>query len=232
MEVTRCASNHPDSISVRNPSQRHIVSPISTAFQAGAESYNFEWHIRTNRFEVDEMLALNSIVAVYLTQTQAEAGVFDLQHAGFDLKKLSVLGREHEAHDQTVGYYNTGGRMKYLGARGAFWNSVWKLLSGAGYFVVPGIGRVLIAGPLTVWIVVAQRDLAVESLSAVGAGLYEVNIPRASILRYESDVRMHKLLLIASGSAPDVLRARDVLRSSRPEEVNIHFVEEIVQRAA
>jgi hypothetical protein len=178
------------------------------------------------------MLPLNSIVAVYETQREAEAGVRDLQLIGFDLKKVSILGREHESGEHVVGYYSTGGRMKYWGARGAFWNELWRLLVGAACFVIPGIGRVLIAGPLTVWVVGALRDPVIEELSAVGSGLHSISIPNASIRRYESAIKMHKLLLIAYGSVQEVLKSRDILRGSRPEEIDVHFVDEGIQNAA
>ncbi len=35
----------------------------------------------------------NSIVAIYPTHTDAEAAVKALQQAGFDMKKLSIVGR-------------------------------------------------------------------------------------------------------------------------------------------
>jgi hypothetical protein len=178
------------------------------------------------------MLPLNSIIAVYETQREAEAGVRDLRLGGFDLRKVSILGREHEAGEHVVGYYNTGGRMKYWGARGAFWNELWRLLAGAACFLIPGIGRVLIAGPLTVWVVGALRDPVGQDLSAVGTGLHSINIPKASVRRYESAIKMHKLLLIAHGSAQEVLKSREVLRGSRPEEIDVHFVDEGVPNAA
>src|SRR5215469_2088278 len=106
---------------------------------------------------VTAMLPLNSIVAVYETQKDAEVGVRDLRLVGFDLKKVSILGREHEPGEHVTGCYNVCGRMKYWGARGGFWNDLWRLLIGAAWFVIPGIGRVLIAGPLTVWVVGALR---------------------------------------------------------------------------
>jgi hypothetical protein len=181
---------------------------------------------------VAAMLPLNSIIVIYETQRDAETGVRDLQLVGFDLRKVSVLGREHESLEHVVGYYNTGGRMKYWGARGAFWNELWRLLAGAACFIIPGIGRVLIAGPLTVWVVGALRDPILEDISAVGAGLQAINIPKASVRRYESAIRMHKLLLIAHGSTQEVLKSRDVLRASRPEEIDLHFVDESEQHAA
>jgi hypothetical protein len=178
------------------------------------------------------MLPLNSIIVVYETQREAETGVRDLQLVGFDLRKVSILGREHESLEHVVGYYNTGGRMKYWGTRAPFWNELWRVLAGAACFVIPGIGRVLIAGPLTVWVVGALRDPIVDDLSAVGAGLHAINIPKASIRRYESAIKMHKLLLIAHGSTQDVLKSRDILRASRPEEIDVHFVDEGARNAA
>jgi hypothetical protein len=178
------------------------------------------------------MLPLNSIIAVYETQRDAEAGVRDLRMVGFDLKKVSILGREHESGEHVVGYYNIGGRMKYWGARGTFWNELWRVLVGAACFVIPGIGRVLIAGPLTVWVVGALRDPIVDDLSAVGAGLHAISIPKASIRRYESAIKMHKLILVAHGSTQEVLKSREVLRGSRPEEIDVHFIEEEIRRAA
>jgi hypothetical protein len=178
------------------------------------------------------MLELNSIIAIYENQTEVNTGIRDLQQAGFDLRKLSILGKEHESGQQVIGYYSTGSRMKYWGPRGEFWNGSWKLLTGAGYFVIPDIGGVLVAGPVTAWIVAALKASINDGLSGVGAGLYAVSVPLASIVRYEAAVKMHKLLLIGYGSAQEVLKAKDVLHGSRPEEINVHFAEEGVNVAA
>jgi hypothetical protein len=37
----------------------------------------------------------NSIVAVYASHTEAEAAVKELQQSGFDMKKPSIVGRDH-----------------------------------------------------------------------------------------------------------------------------------------
>jgi hypothetical protein len=178
------------------------------------------------------MFALNSIIAVYETQIEAEIGLHALQEAGFDLRKVSIIGREHESGEHVIGYYNMAGRMKYWGARGTFWNSLWKLLAGAAYFFVPGIGGVLIAGPLTVWLVAGLKEAVVDDLSPLGAGLSAISIPRASISHYESAVKTHRLLLIMYGTTQEILKSKDILRDSRPEEITVHFADEEVQTAA
>jgi hypothetical protein len=178
------------------------------------------------------MLAMNSIVAVYDTQTEVAAVVRDLDQAAFDLRKLSILGREHESAEHMAGYYQTQGRMKYWGPQGIFWNDLWKLLEGAGHFAIPGVGRILTAGPLTVGLVEAMDDPSVDGLSPVGVGLSVMSIPRGSVLRYESALKMHKLLLVAYGDNREILQCREVLRATQPRETNIHFATEAVQSAA
>ncbi len=178
------------------------------------------------------MVPLNSIIAVYDKQADAESGVLDLQRAGFDLKRVSILGKENDAEEQVIGHYSMGGRMKYLGDRGAFWNDLWKMLPGAACFNIPEIGHILMAGPMTVWAVSAMQEPEVEELSAVGAGLWSLSIPKASVRRYESAIKSHKLLLVAHGNPQELLKSREVLRTSHPDEMDLHFAEEGVLSAA
>ena len=44
----------------------------------------------------------NSIVAFYPSHTAAEAAVKELQNSGFDMKKLSIVGRDYHTDEQVV----------------------------------------------------------------------------------------------------------------------------------
>ena len=159
----------------------------------------------------------NSVVAIYPTHTAAEAAIKELQQSGFDMKKLSIVGRDHHTDEHVVGYYNTGDRMKYWGKLGAFWGGFWGLLFGAGFFWVPGVGQVLAAGPLVGWIVAALEGAAVVGgLSAIGAGLYSLGIPKDSILRYETALKTGKFVLIAHGPMADTTHAKEILNRTEP----------------
>ncbi len=165
----------------------------------------------------------NAIVAIYDDHVQAEAAVDRLKQAGFDMTKLSIVGKDYHTEENVIGYYNAGDRMKYWGKMGAFWGGVWGLLFGAALFVVPGIGPVLVAGPVAAWIVAGlEGALVVGGLSAIGAGLYSIGIPKDSILRYEVALKADKFLLIAHGSADEVARAKETIEQSSPVEVNVH----------
>src|SRR6202453_5021688 len=119
----------------------------------------------------------NATVAVFETHAEADEAVKELQEAGFDMKKLSVVGKDYHTEEQVVGYYNAGDRMKHWGKLGAFWGGLWGLLFGAAFFWIPGIGPILVGGPLVAWIIAAlESAVVVGGISAVGAGLYSLGI--------------------------------------------------------
>ena len=99
----------------------------------------------------------NAVVAIYHTHTDAEAAVRELQKAGYDMRKLSIVGKDYHTDEHVTGYYSTGDRMKYWGKLGAFWGGIWGLLFGTAFFAIPGLGPIVAAGPVVAWIVGAWR---------------------------------------------------------------------------
>ena len=101
------------------------------------------------------MKHLNCVVAMFDKHTQAEEAVKQLQKAGFEMKNLSIVGKGYHTEEKAVGYYNAGDRMLYWGEQGAFWGGFWSLLFGSAFFMIPGFGPLLVAGPMAAWIVAA-----------------------------------------------------------------------------
>jgi uncharacterized membrane protein len=165
----------------------------------------------------------NAVVAIYKSHTEAEDAVKELQKSGFDMKKLSIVGRDYHTDENVVGYYNTGDRMKCWGKLGAFWGGFWGLLFGSALFVIPGVGPLLMAGPIVGWIVGAlESAVMVGGLSALGAGLYSIGIPKDSVLKYETALKTGKYVLIAHGSDLETVHAREILNGTKPETVEAH----------
>ncbi|WP_254510236.1 DUF1269 domain-containing protein [Anatilimnocola floriformis] len=154
----------------------------------------------------------NSVVATFDTHDQVESAIRKLEKGNFEMKHLSVVGKDYHTNEHVVGYYNTGDRMLYWGKLGAFWGGFWGLLLGSGFFWVPGIGPLLVGGPLVMWIVGALEEAVVlGGLSALGAALYSIGIPNDSVVQYESEVKTGKLLLVAHGTPDEVALAKDIL---------------------
>jgi uncharacterized membrane protein len=164
----------------------------------------------------------NLAVAIFNTHVEAENAVKELQKSGFDMKKLSIVGKDYHTEEQVVGYYHTGDRMKYWGKLGAFWGGLWGILFGAAFFWIPGIGPLVVAGPLVSAIVGGlEGAVAIGGLTALGAGLYSIGIPKDSIIKYESSIKSDKFMLVVHGSGDELAKAKDILKSAG-HDVSVH----------
>jgi hypothetical protein len=165
----------------------------------------------------------NAVVGIFNSHTEAETSIKELQQAGFDMKKLSIVGKDYHTEEHVVGYYNAGDRMKVWGKQGAFWGGFWGLLFGSALFVMPGIGPFFVFGPLAIWIVGALEGAAiVGGLSALAAALYSIGIPHDSSIEYETAIKSDKFLVIAHGTAGQVSQARSILETAGASQVDVH----------
>jgi len=106
-----------------------------------------------------------------------------------------------------------------------------RLLFGSALFVIPGIGPILAAGPIVAWIVAALEGVVVVGgVSALGAGLYSIGIPKDSIVKYETALRTDQFLQIAHGTAAEVARAKDIIETTHPAECTQHPVEAVARQ--
>ena len=165
----------------------------------------------------------NSVVAVYETHTQAEAAVKNLQEGGIDMKSLSIAGKDTHTDEHVVGYYNAGDRMKYWGKMGAWWGGFWGLLFGSAMFAIPGFGPILVAGPLVAYIVGALEGAAVVGgVSAIGAGLFSIGIPKDSVIEYDAALKTDKFLLLVHGTPELVEAAKHIIEKTQHHSYTVH----------
>jgi hypothetical protein len=163
----------------------------------------------------------NAVVRVFDPHAEAEATIKELKRSGFDMNKLSIVGKDY--HTEELGYYNGDDRMKVWDKLGAFWGGLWGLLFGSAFFFIPGIGPVIVFGPLASWIVRPQEGaVMVGGLSALGAGLYSIGIPKNNIMAYETALKSDKFLVIAHGTAEEIAKAESILETTRAAQVAAH----------
>ena len=60
----------------------------------------------------------NSPAYVFNTHVEAEAAVRELGKSGFDMKKLSLIGKGYHSEEHPVGFYTTGDRIESWGGVG------------------------------------------------------------------------------------------------------------------
>ncbi len=165
----------------------------------------------------------NAAVGVFNSHTEAETSIKELQQAGFDMTKLSIVGKDYHPEEHVVGYYNAGDRMLFWGKQGAFWGGFWGLLFGSALFVIPGMGPLVVFGPLVGWIVGAlEGAVVVGGLSALAAALYSIGIPQDSIMQYETAIKSNKYLVIAHGTASQAAQAKSILETAGATQTDVH----------
>lgn len=174
------------------------------------------------------MHEMNSIVAVYETPVDAVTGVNDLRKAGLDMMKLSVVAREFQNQEHVIGYCGAGDiRAKYWGKLAAFWGEVGGVMPGTAFFVLPGLGPVIMAGPVVNAVASSiDEEPANRGFGALEAALRRLGIPGESVVRYESELCADRFLVLAHWAVDELMQAKDILHKTRPSELNVHFAGE------
>ena len=173
--------------------------------------------------KTDQMKTIDSVIAVFPEHEGAEAAVKKLAAAGFDIKALSVVGKGYHTDEKVVGFYNIGDRVKFWGTRGAFWGGFWGLFFGGLFMTIPLVGHVVVLGYLAAIAISAlENAVLVGGLSALGAALYSIGIPKNSVLQYEAAVTADDFLVMAHGAPDEMTRAKSILGALNPSSVEIH----------
>jgi hypothetical protein len=165
----------------------------------------------------------DTAIAVFDDHTAAEVAVKKLTEAGFDMKKLSIVGKGFHTEEKVTGFYNTGDRMTFWGTRGAFWGSLWGLLFGGVVLTLPLTGPVIVVGYLTASLIaMVEGAVIMGGLSALGGALASIGIPKDSVIKYEAAIKADGFLVMAHGSADEVARAKAIMATANASQTDVH----------
>jgi uncharacterized protein (DUF697 family) len=181
--------------------------------------------------ELDESRGVSSMdeshcIAVFDRHDSAEDGIRELQGRGFDMKKLSLVGRDCHTEERPLGF-ERGQRVKRWGKRGILWGTLFGILFAPVVPWIPGVGFVVTGGLFGSFLAGTAEGAAVGAAvggggSALAAALTGLGIPKDSVIQYERAVKADRFLLIAHGTATEIERARTILASAGPRELQVH----------
>ena len=158
-------------------------------------------------------------IHVFDSHEDADFAVAALNKAGFDVKKLSLVGKGFHSEEHPVGFYSVGDRMRSWGRTGAFWGGIWGLLLAPAVFFVPGIGVLTLAGPIVAALVSAlEGAVVVGGVSAIGGALTQIGVPKDSAVKYEVALKADKFVLTVHGTSSDIADAQAILASAHVRE--------------
>ena len=102
----------------------------------------------------------NASVSICNSHEEAETAIQTLKKFGFDVRKLSLIGKGYHSEEHPVGFYSTGDKIRAWGSTGAFWGSMWGILMAPAVFMLPPLGMIAMAGPI-VSVVISALEGAV-----------------------------------------------------------------------
>lgn len=165
----------------------------------------------------------SSVVAVYPDHASAENAVRLLHKNGFAMSDLSIVGRDFQVSEEPVGFVSAGDYAAAGAGTGAWVGGLFGLLVGAAFLVLPGVGPVIVAGPLSAALLGGlEGALAGAAIGGLSGGLIGWGIPREEALKYETQVKAGKFLVVARGDLATLERARLLLEPAKPEGLTVY----------
>jgi hypothetical protein len=165
------------------------------------------------------MPPLCTTIALFADSLRTEAGVRALRQAGFDLRRLSIVGRNYHKEEHVAGVIDRGDGPRYWGRFGGLWSSLSGVPGGSALLLFPGLGQVVILGPFVNAVSAALGEPGQGPLSAALASL---GLAPEAVERYERAVRAGRFAVLAQGDRGEADVAHGLLRSAGALEVREH----------
>ena len=155
-----------------------------------------------------------STVAVYDSLAQAGDAVGLLQREGYPRDQISMVTRSVQNERKLRQVIEHGDRTESGAAAGGILGGLVGALVGASLFLIPGLGPLIILGPLAA----AATGSAVGSLIGAISGW---GVPADHLGRYEQMLKDGKCLVIAHGDPEEVDRAYALLSGTGAEQLEL-----------
>jgi hypothetical protein len=165
----------------------------------------------------------HNIIGLYDTLDEAEAAIRQLDEAHFPIRHVSVVAQNLATEREVHGYISAVDVAGQGAGIGAWAGGLFGLLVGAAFVWVPGLGPLLVAGPLAA---VLLGGIEGALVGTAGGGLLGwlagLGIDQQHILKYEDQLQAGKYLLVVRGSAEEVARAQAILRGTGATALDRH----------
>jgi uncharacterized protein (TIGR02271 family) len=166
-----------------------------------------------------------TVVALYDDRANAMRAVERLNDAGFDRQEISVMSQQPDETGMDVRYKegNQAGEGAAAGAGlGAVLGGIAGLLIGLGTIMIPGLGVLLVAGPLAAALAGAGVGAGLGALIGALVGL---GIPEEDAEYYAEGIRRGNTLVAVRTSDARVPDAVRILEELNPIDVERHAAE-------
>jgi uncharacterized membrane protein len=161
-----------------------------------------------------------TVIAVFPDHASAEDAVRRLENEGIPMQNLSIIGKDFQAVEKPLGFVTTGTVAKDGAKVGAWTGGIFGLLVGAAFLILPGVGPIVVAGPLAVALLGGlEGALAGAALGGLTGALVGLGVSKDKAIRYESQVKAGKFLVTLRGDGSEIERAKSLFSKAETTEV-------------
>ena len=162
----------------------------------------------------------HTIVGSFPSHAEAERVVLELQKEGFDLQKLSIIGKDYQTAEQVRGFLTWKDTAQAGAAGGGYWGrfvgGLFGILAGAGMLFIPGMAPIVVAGPIVGLLAGWLEGTLIGGVSGAAVGglagaLGGLGIPKHEVLKYETKIQAGEFMLLITGSDEDVSQVKQLL---------------------
>lgn len=152
------------------------------------------------------------VVGVFENVAGARPTLHELEQAGFSKDDVSLVTSCVEGQSENPEMLEFGDKSASRAVQGASAGGLVGFLLGSPLLLLPGVGPILIAGPIML------GSMAGGFLGAMAGW----GVDAGNLKKYDQQVREGAVLVIVQGAPDDVARAQQILRDSSATEVNLH----------
>jgi uncharacterized membrane protein len=151
---------------------------------------------------------MKAAIGVYDSHDKALEAVKQLQSAGYDSSKLSVIGQATSIDDHLHVISSSQNVERAEISVGAIAGSVIGVLAGVGLFAIPGLGFLYGAGALVG--AFAGLDIGIIS-GGLAAVLTQMGMDKTKAHEYEKHLKEGKFMVVAQGEPDELEHAEKTL---------------------
>jgi hypothetical protein len=163
-----------------------------------------------------------TVAAIFDSYDYAENAAKQIKDRGLRTDDISIVAKQGEGHDDH-GARSTATMGTHGGARndnisdgvvtGGVLGGLAGLLIGAGSMVIPGLGIIAAAGPIT-------GLLSGAVTGGIVGGLVDLGIPENKSRQYETDIKAGKILFSMRTDEDKIDKVASILRSNNAISVD------------
>ena len=169
--------------------------------------------------DVGSVTAQDMVVGIFDTHEQAERAIYRLIDAGIPPEHISIVAKGLEVREQLQGFVTTGEVARDAASVGAWTGGLFGLLAGAAFLWVPGLGPLVVLGPL------AGAALGALEGGAIGGLLGAIlgrQVEQERVPKYQAAIQGGKFLVTVHGSPQELETARRVMGETRAQDVTTY----------